>query len=781
MRKLVGLSLLVLLPLLASCSGGQFGPNSRKDPTQYRPYVHKSQYDIPVTLNDRTAAWIDFYKNRGRKHFARHLGRSHRYIPAMRKILKSHGLPQDLVYIALIESGFNSKAYSHAHASGFWQFIRTTGQRYNLQIDRHVDERRDFEKATHSAARYLKYLHGLFGDWHLAAAAYNAGEGRIMRAIKKHNTKNLWEIIETTHLHKETRNYVPKLLAAMIIAKNPGRFGFNDVVAQEPLKYDKVTIKGRPIDLRVVAKMIGTDKKTLQTLNPELRHETTPPKRSTYTLRVPQNQAPRFYAKLNRLPKHMRLAEKEHVVASGDNLDTLAQRHKMSIEYLASANGLRTSSSLRAGQRIGIPFAPPKNTYVPRGGRNKVHYHRVKSGESLWKIAKNYKVSIKDLRKWNKGKIGRHLKTGQKIVVRGGKIKKSSSYAKNSATPTKNTAYYKVKRGDTLSVIAQKHGVRTKDIKAWNQGKIGKFIKEGQKLAVSNPKKTAKTTVAKTSTKSTSGKSTIYHRVKRGDTLSGIASLYGVRTKDLKVWNEGKIGKFVKIGQKLTVRNPQRGAPVAVAKAAPEQTAAAKNERPRYHKIKSGETLSTIAQQYRVRTSDLRRWNEGKIGKFIKSGQKLALYGGSATPKASAKENSSKTVAAAPKASSSGGNYKVKPGESLWTIAQKNNVSVKDLKRWNGDSLGKHLKAGQRIKIVKGTGTSKRVASANKPAAAKSPSSKKRVLHTISSGDTLWDIAKKYGVKTIDIKKWNGIDQANSLKPGDKLKIYVKRSAAAGA
>ena len=194
MRRISALIVLAAVPLLFGCES-QWGPQTVKDPAPYRPLVKKTEYDIPVTLNEHTAAWINFYQTRGRKHFERHLARSSRYIPLMRQILvEEYGLPGDLVYIALIESGFSSRAYSRAAAVGFWQFISATGRRYNLRIDKNVDERRDYIRATHAAARYLKDLHEMFGDWYLAFAGYNAGEGKVAKAIKRYGTKDFWRI-----------------------------------------------------------------------------------------------------------------------------------------------------------------------------------------------------------------------------------------------------------------------------------------------------------------------------------------------------------------------------------------------------------------------------------------------------------------------------------------------------------------------------------------------------------------------------------------------------------
>ncbi len=654
MRKLLCLIIVAILPFIVNCAGSGWGPNSPKNPNLYKGSFSRSDFNVPVVLNEHTAKWLDFYQKRGRKHFARHLNRSYRYIPQMKKILKEHGLPTDLVYIALIESGFNAKAHSHANAVGFWQFISATGRRYDLKINRHVDERRDFVKATHAAARYLKDLHNMFGHWYLAASGYNAGEGTIMRAIKKTGSKDFWTLADSKYLRSETKNYIPKYLAAMIIAKNPERFGYDNLEPQAPLEYETIQVRGNPVDLRVAAKLLKRDKAELETLNPELKLGMTPPNRKSYALRVPSGQGGRMRSKLASMPKHLRMAQREHHVVAGETLESLAKQNNMSLKYFAMANGMSAKSSLKPGQRIGIPFKPPRDMWRYKGsGKSGVYYHRVRAGDSLWKIAQRYKVPMRKLRKWNKGKIGKHLKPGQKIALRGSKNK------------------YQKKASQSKTVVASK------------SKRSGKTVK---------------------------------YRVKSGDSLWTIASAHGVSISELKSWNQGTLKKHLKPGQRLVIKG-------------------------------AGNTK-------------------------VKSSQSVIV---------ASNANTSKTK-------KSTGNYKVQSGDSLWTIAQKNKVSVSQLKKWNEGNIGRHLKPGQRIKIVKSGSASQSkprtnaakpttVAKAESTPAISTATKQKTIMHKISSGDTLWDIARKYGVSTRDIKKWNGIDQVKRLRPGNRLKIYVKRAA----
>ncbi len=650
MRSIHWILLLALLPFILQCGGGPRRQTAH-DSHKIRADIRAGHFDVPIIANERTADWIEFFQTRGRKHFARHLERSSRYLPLMRKILKEHDLPQDLVYVALIESGFSAHAYSRAAAVGFWQFIRGTGLRYKLRISRDVDERRDFEKSTHAAARYLKDLYARFGDWHLAMAGYNAGEGKIERAIRRHGSRDYWKLIQYSYLRKETKNYIPKFQAAALIANNPEKYGFKQLDYKKPYEYEKVTIKKRPIDLRIAAKLSKTKYQELEKLNPELNRWYTPPRRSSYTLRVPKGSADNFKKKYASLPSYKHMADKTYRVKEGDSLDTIAKRHDLPLDFLAMANGLSEKSSLKTGKNIGIPSKPPAGMrkylghYEGRDGKR--IRHKVRSGDSLWKIARRYRVKLRDLKKWNRGRVGKYLKPGQTLYVySNAPSKKSKSFSK-------------------------------------------------------------KTVASKTSTTKTDS-----------------------------------------------------------------------------YRVKSGDTLSTIAAAHHVRTRDLREWNKGHLGKYLKPGQKLVLHA-----KTSAKASTKASAPVAKKSSGSAGsgpdwvNYKVRDGDSLWTIAQRHRVSVSKLKEWNGSSVGRYLKPGQRIAIYRSgspTITKKEPVVTKlevKPAVA-TPSKGTKIFHTIQSGDTLWDIARKYRVRTKDLKEWNGIDQVRHLKPGDKLKILVKRDVA---
>lgn len=389
-----------------------------------------SRYDFPITLNAKVEAWIDYFTGRGRPHMERYLSRSSRYIPAMKQILKKEGVPEDLVYLALIESGFNMRAYSRARAVGPWQFISGTGKRYGLKIDFWIDERRDPIRSTEAAARYLKDLYLMFESWYLAAAAYNAGENRILRAISSSNTNNYWHISKTRLIRRETKDYVPKLIAAAIIAKNAKKFGFDLVEYQKPLNYDVVNVN-YSVHIRDIASLVDADQDAILDLNPELRRGMVPPKIEQYPLRVPQGT--------QALVTRALIAKKEDLnkpvlpvsyrVQRGDNLSTIARRFGVRIEELTQINNLNSTriypgrllvipKEIRPGETADVtPARPTRKVASKEAPSGKFIYHKIKPGESLWSIAEQYNVTVESLFRWNKLKRSR-IFPGRKLKVK---------------------------------------------------------------------------------------------------------------------------------------------------------------------------------------------------------------------------------------------------------------------------------------------------------------------------------------------------------------------------
>ncbi|GFO68879.1 lytic transglycosylase [Geomonas limicola] len=387
--------------------------------------------DIPLTFNSKVSFFVRYFQNSGRDSFARWLSRSERYIPMMREVLKKEGLPEDLVYLAMIESGFSPHAYSVASAVGPWQFMSGTGKRYALRIDNWIDERRDPLKSSVAAALYLKELYALFNnDWYLAAAGYNAGENKILRAINMYNTRDFWEISKGEYLKRETKDYVPKLLAAAIIAKEPAKYGFADVAYLPPIEFDTVKIPSRT-DLEVVAKTIDVPVQVLRELNPELRRSTTPPNYPDYQLKIPRNKAALFAVEYAKIPESERFQERVRHVAyrakHRDTLHSIARRFKTTPQAIAELNNLGKRTRSLKGKVLTVPVqvavAPAAEAPAASQPRSEAKaevvnkYYTVKKGDTLHSLAKRFNVTAKLLSAWNNLKMRVALKPGKRIIV----------------------------------------------------------------------------------------------------------------------------------------------------------------------------------------------------------------------------------------------------------------------------------------------------------------------------------------------------------------------------
>ncbi|NBT59393.1 LysM peptidoglycan-binding domain-containing protein [bacterium] len=333
-----------------------------------------SRYDFPILVNSRVEGWIDYFTGKGRGHMERYLERSSRYLPRMKEIFKKSGLPADLVYLALIESGFNLRAKSRAKAVGPWQFMKATGKRYGLKVDSWVDERRDPILSTEAAAAYLKDLYLMFESWYLAASAYNAGEYKILRAIEELKTNNYWRISETNHIRRETKDYIPKLIAAAIIAKNPHKHGFRELSYHEPLEFDTIET-AQSISLRELARAIDCSEDEMLDLNPAFVKGNTPPNKETYILRVPIGSK------------------------------VLAERK------IASNSLSRVSSAPKISRSLSS--SPSR---IPADDGSGFVYHMVKKGESLWSISEQYNVTVQSIFRWNSLKKSR-IFPGNKLKI----------------------------------------------------------------------------------------------------------------------------------------------------------------------------------------------------------------------------------------------------------------------------------------------------------------------------------------------------------------------------
>lgn len=371
---------------------------------------------IPLVRNKKVDQFINYFQTKGKRQFEIWLNRLDVYGPMISQILDECNLPPELLYLAMIESGLNPKAYSKAAANGMWQFIYSTGKMYGLERNWYIDERRDPEKATRAACAYITDLYDEFDNWYLALAAYNAGEGRIRRGTRLHQTSDFWQLHS---LPRETRNYIPYFLAATIMAKSPEKFGlYKKENRKAALAYDVVTIE-KSADLTVLASSAETSFKTLQKLNPELRQSATPT--TAYELKIPKGKKSIFAHNYNALPENERFAPQfiTHRVKNGESLWTIAKKYRVSVHDVAAVNKIRNRSMIRIGQKLTIPVPGMNLASVPKSampGYNKVTY-KVRRGDTLGHIAEDYNTRASTIRKWNGLKYGQHIYPGQKLTL----------------------------------------------------------------------------------------------------------------------------------------------------------------------------------------------------------------------------------------------------------------------------------------------------------------------------------------------------------------------------
>ena len=469
-------------------------------------------FDFPITINNQVKFYLDIFQHRQRKYFKRWLARSGKYLPYIQEKFHQDGLPRDLAYLAMIESGFNPSAYSRARAVGLWQFIKGTGRNYGLRIDSWVDERRNPEKATMAAIAYLDALHREFGDWYLAVASYNAGEGKIRQGIKRYKTRDFWELAHHKFLRLETKRYVPKLIAAIMIAREPAKYGFTDIPYQAPIPCDRVTVPGGT-DLRAVATASGAGIKTIRELNNELRRNQTPPGLGKYQVKVPQGTRNLVTENLRRLHPVITTDWKTHTVRRGDSLARICRLYKLNKITLLKANNLHTAK-LRRGQRLRIPYRTTRYvllkkgetvaaSYARAGRNNPLILHRLRKGETLSKVSKQYQVPVALIKQWNGIRNVRKIRAGQQIALYVEGVKHHSPNIATGAgkiavltladtkkrkpssasTFSEELTWYKVRHGDSIWTIARRFRVSATDIRRWNNLRSN-LIHPGRKLVV---------------------------------------------------------------------------------------------------------------------------------------------------------------------------------------------------------------------------------------------------------------------------------------------------------
>jgi membrane-bound lytic murein transglycosylase D len=395
-----------------------------------------TEHDIPIPQNSRVLAYVELFQGRLREFIQDGLTRGTQYLPMIQDVFRAEGLPLDLAYIPIIESGFKPNAVSKAKAKGPWQFMKATALENGLHHDWYIDERSDPEKATLAAAKYLKTLNKLFnGDWNMVLAAYNGGPGRVQRAMKRAGKDDFWALSQSSrYLPRETREYVPLILAAIIVAKNPVQYGF-EIVSSAPSSYDKVNVP-RAIDLRRVAEWTGSSIDEIQSLNPQLRRWTTPVKYPTFELKVPAGTGDKFQARLADATPGDLASLKWYTVRGGESLTTIARKLGVSRTDLAEANSLSIKSHVHSGQELIIPRAPATllasrtertappvvasrpvsgTATMPDAPAHTIVY-KVKRGDTLFSIAELFDTTVAKLKSWNKLN-GNALAVGTRLKI----------------------------------------------------------------------------------------------------------------------------------------------------------------------------------------------------------------------------------------------------------------------------------------------------------------------------------------------------------------------------
>lgn len=575
-----------------------------------------SQFTLPVQFNERVLQEIFYMTNAARSFTAGSLNRKTAYDSLIYAQLDAAKMPRDLIYLALVESGFKVKAYSRAKASGMWQFIPETGKRYGLEVDYWVDMRRNPELATMAALKYLNRLHGEFNDWLLAMAAYNCGEGRVRRLVREMQEDTTrdstlpityWDL----ELPKETMRYVPRILAAMVIGHYPEQYEMTVEKTYQP-DFDTVTVFDS-FPLEEVAKLLKVSEDTLRSLNMELVKWCTPPNRDSYLLRLPVGTRSAFVEGYDKMEKNNFSSWHHHKVRKGESLGVIARQYGIKVSELQQANDMK-GSRIRAGQSLLIPIkVTPKAKSKVGKKPEKVRTYVVKLGDNLASVARKFGISQESLRTWNSMDAAAFVNAGDTLFVSKPELKPAAEVSRPKLSKGEK---YVVQEGDNFASIAKAYDVPVVLLMQENQGfsrrltvgdslKIPEFVRSSKAtLKTAKSESKPSTTKAPKASKNSTEKVSVYV-VQSGDNLSAISRKFGTTVAKLQSLNNMGQSTNLSVGQRLKVS----GEPEADFK---------------IHTVKKGEGLWDIARQYNVTIEEIVKWN-GLNDTKLKVGERLKI------------------------------------------------------------------------------------------------------------------------------------------------------------
>ncbi len=698
-------------------------------PTTKEDYIERLQAlptIIEMPYNDVVRSYINMYTGKRRGLVEQMLGLSIYYMPFFEQALEKEGLPIELKYLPVIESAINPDAVSPAGAAGLWQFMIGTAKDMGLTVNTLVDERRDPIRSSEAAARYLKQLYNKYGDWSLAIASYNCGPGNVQKALQRAGggKKDFWDIYY--YLPKETRGYVPAFIAANYVMNYYEDHNIGKALSKRPIVTDTVMVK-QDIYFEQISEVLGIPIQELKILNPQYRKNVIPGNTHPYALTLPSKQCFAYISSEDSIKNHksdiyghrseVNIADqsgdyttvekritKSHRVRSRETISQVARKYGVTTSQIKKWNGLR-SGKLRKNQvlkiyvtqRVKVPVENKEQTKPtpqeqetttaqvdnsttevdettteepvveePKPEKTAaVKYHKVRRNETLSSIARRYGITVSQLKRWN-GLRSNTAKVGTTL-----KVSNPSKQTTTTTTKTDNEKqkYYTVKRGDSLSSIADRFGVTVAQLREWN-GIEDNNINAGVRIAVDA---SASRRVTKTESKP-EVKTTTY-TVKKGEGLGAIAERHGMTLQEIRELN-GLKDNNIQAGQKLKVTGK-----------ASEERSEKQNAKPTTYTVKKGDNLGTIAERFGVTVDQLRDWN-GIKGNNIQAGQTLTVGGGKSS--SSSKSGGSK--------SGKTKTHKVRSGESLGVIAEKYGTTASAIRKANGIK-GDNIKAGQTLKI----------------------------------------------------------------------------------